>query len=151
MILLRSFRKHDLPRLFELDQSCFPPDIAYSMADLRYFLSTPRSLSWIAESEDGLVAGFLIVERVRREGAMTGHIITIDVEQGARRQGVGGRLLGAAEARLREEGISRLTLEVAEDNASALAFYHRFGFTPIGHIPDYYAGRLAAQVMEKAL
>lgn len=120
------------------------------MADLRYFLSTPRSLSWIAEG-DGVVVGFLIVERARRGSAMTGHIITIDVERSARRRGVGSLLLAAAEARLREEGISKLTLEVAVDNATALAFYDRFGFTAVGHIPNYYAGRVAARVMEKAL
>jgi len=150
VIHLRSFRKHDLPRLYELDQSCFAADTAYSMADLRHFLSTPRSVAWVAEGEGGVV-GFLILERVRIDGIMIGHLITIDVDGAARRLGVGSLLLGAAETHLRGEGISRLTLEVSEENPAALAFYRRFGFTATGHIPNYYAGRTTALVMEKEL
>jgi [ribosomal protein S18]-alanine N-acetyltransferase len=156
VIRLRSFRKHDLPRLYELDQACFAQGIAYSMADLRYFLANPRSLALVAEDalQDGAgerLAGFIIVERLRRRGEMAGHIITIDVERGMRRQGVGSLLLVGAEARLKEEGIARLGLEVAEDNSGAQAFYRRFGFTAVGHIPNYYAGGLTALVMEKPL
>lgn len=156
MIRLRSFRKHDLPGLYELDRACFAPEIAYSMADLRYFLASPRSLALVAEhaqedGADGRLAGFIIAERVRRRGEMTGHIITIDVEGGMRRQGIGSLLLEEAEAWMKEEGIARLSLEVAEGNSGARAFYRRFGFTAVGHIPNYYAGSLTALVMEKAL
>jgi len=150
VIHLRNFRKHDLPRLYELDQSCFAPETAYSMADLRHFLATPRSVAWVAEGEEGL-AGFLILERTRIDGVVSGHLITIDVDVAARRLGVGGLLLGAAEAYLRAEGIARLTLEVSEENAGAMAFYSRFRFAAIGRIPNYYAGGVTALVMEKAL
>lgn len=151
MIRLRGFRKQDLPRLYELDQACFASGIAYSTADLRYFLANPRSFCFLAEDDADHLAGFILVERLRRSGVMTGHVITIDVDPGMRRQGVGSVLLKAAEARLREEGIAQFLLEVAVDNSAAQAFYRRFGFTAIGYIPNYYAGKLAAQVMQKDL
>lgn len=151
MIRLRGYRKQDLPRLYELDQACFASDIAYSTADLRYFLTNPRSFFFLAEDDADHLAGFILVERLRRGGVTTGHVITIDVDPGMRRQRVGSLLLEAAEARLREEGIAQLLLEVAVDNAAAQAFYCRYGFTAIGHIQNYYAGRLAAQVMQKVL
>jgi [ribosomal protein S18]-alanine N-acetyltransferase len=150
-IRLRGFRKHDLVQLYELDQLCFPADIAYSMSDLRYFLNNARCFSLVAEGPKATVAGFTIVERVRRRGKMTGHIVTIDVGPWMRRKGLGRLLLGAAEEQLKREGAALLTLEVAEDNLGAQAFYHQSGFTDTGRIPDYYAGRLDAQVMEKSI
>ena len=140
-----------MPGLYELDQCCFAQDIAYSMADLKYFLTSARSLCWVAEAAGERLAGFTIVERVRRRGSMTGHIVTIDVDREMRRQGVGRILLEAVEKRLKKEGAALLTLEVAEDNTAAQSFYHRLGFADTGRIPDYYAGRLDAQVMEKSI
>jgi ribosomal-protein-alanine N-acetyltransferase len=105
----------------------------------------------VAEAPGERLAGFTIIERVRRGGRMTGHIVTIDVALEMRRQGVGRILLEAAEEQLKREGAVLLTLEVAEDNAAARSFYHQLGFADTGRIPDYYAGRLDAQVMEKSI
>jgi [ribosomal protein S18]-alanine N-acetyltransferase len=151
VIRLRPFRNSDLNRLYELDQACFAHDIAYSRAELRYFLAKPACTCWVAEREGGSLAGFLILERVRSRGRPAGHIVTIDVAQSIRRHGVGQLLLQAAEAELQKEGVCLLLLEVAEDNAAARAFYHRFGFRETGWIPGYYAGRLNALVMERNL
>ncbi|HEV2272589.1 MAG TPA: N-acetyltransferase [Acidobacteriaceae bacterium] len=150
-IRVRAYRRHDLPRLYELDQSCFPPDIAYSRADLRYFLASPRCFCWVAESPSDSVAGFIIVERVRRSGSMTGHIVTIDVGAQMRRQGVGRLLMETAEEQLTREGAILMSLEVAEDNLPAQVFYRRLGFAEVGRIPKYYAARQDARVMEKRL
>jgi [ribosomal protein S18]-alanine N-acetyltransferase len=151
VIRLRAFRNSDLDRLYELDQACFAHDIAYSRAELKYFLAKPACTCWVAETEGGRLVGFLILDRVRRSGRPAGHIVTIDVAPEIRRQGVGQLLLQAVEAELRGEGVSLLLLEVAEDNADARAFYHRFGFQETGRIPGYYAGRLNALVMERPL
>jgi ribosomal-protein-alanine N-acetyltransferase len=151
VIRLRAFRNSDLDRLYHLDQACFAQDVAYSRAELKYFLAKPASTCWVAEAEAGSLAGFLILERVRRWGRPAGHIVTIDVAQSIRRKGVGQLLLQAAEAELQKEGVSSLLLEVAEDNAAARAFYQRFGFRETGRIPGYYAGRVNALVMEKDL
>jgi ribosomal protein S18 acetylase RimI-like enzyme len=45
-----------------------------------------------------------------------------------RGRGVGRKLLEAADARARELGCCKLTLEVRQDNDRALALYRRFGF-----------------------
>jgi [ribosomal protein S18]-alanine N-acetyltransferase len=154
MIRLRSFQKGDLPQLHELDQICFPRGISYSIAELKYFLVNPRCLCWIAEDAEDIelkLAGFIIVERLRRASEMSGHIITIDVRPEARRHGVGKLLMQAAEERLKSEGANWLTLEVAVDNGAARAFYGCMGFYRTGRIPGYYPGKLDAEVMEKAI
>jgi [ribosomal protein S18]-alanine N-acetyltransferase len=156
MIRLRSFQKSDLAQLHELDQICFPRGISYSIAELNYFLVSPRCLCWIAEdwtaeNPEPKLAGFLILERLRRAGAMSGHIITIDVCPEVRQQGIGTLLMQAAEEQLKREGVTLLTLEVAVDNRAARAFYDRMGFSRTGRIPEYYPGRLDADVMQKVL
>lgn len=50
------------------------------------------------------------------------------VREDARGQGVGRRLLEAVEARARELGCCKLTLEVRGDNTRARALYDGFGF-----------------------
>jgi GNAT superfamily N-acetyltransferase len=51
-------------------------------------------------------------------------------------QGIGRRLLEAVEARARELGCAKLTLEVQERNHRALALYERFGFRSGQYEPE---------------
>ena len=81
----------------------------------------------------------------------TGHVITIDVDHGARRSGVGSLLLRAAEDRLRAEGSRAVGLETAVDNLAALAFYKRHGYNVIRTWPRYYSNGVDALVMRKEL
>lgn len=149
--MIRGYKKRDFPRLYQLDQLCFPPEIAYSRAELQYFIGHPRCSCWIAEADGGDVAGFLIIERVHAEGRLTGHIVTLDVEVASRRQGFGALLMQAAEEQMKQEGAQHLLLEVAENNAGAQRFYRSLGFVARGRINQYYGGKIDADVMEKAL
>ena len=48
-------------------------------------------------------------------------------------------------------GTRRVFLEVAANNAAALALYSRKGFVPCGRRPGYYAGGVDAAIMERTL
>lgn len=148
---LRTVSPDDFPRLYALDQACFAPGIAWSKAELQYFLRYPGNIGVLAEDESGRLAGFAIAGKRRRQGALLGHLITIDVDSTHRRRGVGHQLLEEAERQLREAGATAVILEVAIDNTTAQTFYHRHGFTRTGRIPGYYLGRIDALVMEKPL
>src|SRR5215468_4278418 len=119
---IREYRRSDFSRLWEIDQKCFPPGISYSQPELLFYMRRPRAFTLVAESpgEDSSVAGFIVAEAAR-----VGHIITIDVLQELRRNGLGSQLMAAAEDRLRTEGCRSVILETAVDNATALAFYKR--------------------------
>jgi GNAT superfamily N-acetyltransferase len=54
------------------------------------------------------------------------------VEEPARGAGLGRALVRAAIERARERGCRRIELDTNEDNAAALALYHRFGFSERG-------------------
>jgi [ribosomal protein S18]-alanine N-acetyltransferase len=148
---IRPTRAEDFAALFALDQACFAPGIAWSKAELGYFLRYPGNLGLVAEDEDGGVAGFAIAGMQRRRGALTGRLITIDVRADMRRRGVGHLLLEAVEERLRAAGATAMALEVAVDNSAAQGFYERHGYARTGRIPGYYLGKLDALVMEKPL
>jgi ribosomal-protein-alanine N-acetyltransferase len=151
MIHLRSFQMRDLAGLYRLDQVCFPQGIAYSRAELQYFLTRPDCSCWIAEDPDDKLTGFVIVERTSREGRSVGHIVTLDIDPAERRRGLGTLLMQTAEEQLRQQGAGVLSLEVAENNLSARKFYRGLGFVVRGRIAKYYGGRIDAEVMEKVI
>lgn len=148
---MRSFQTHDLAGLHQLDQVCFSRDIAYTRAELRYFLTHPRCSCWVAELPEHKLAAFVIVERESRGGLPAGHIVTLDVDPAERRRGLGTLLMHAAEDRMKQEGVAVISLEVAENNTVARQFYRRLGFVTRGRIAKYYGGRIDAEVMEKVL
>ncbi|HEX5235232.1 MAG TPA: GNAT family N-acetyltransferase [Silvibacterium sp.] len=132
--------------LFALDQACFRPGIAYSRAELEYFLFHPRSKSLIAEDSDG-IAGFAVIDFLLEKGRRIGHIVTIDVSPARRRRGVGRLLMNSLLDLCREAEAVFLRLEVAVDNDSALAFYKQLGFAETGRIRGFYLGKLDALQM----
>ena len=144
---IRAFQPEDLEGLYRLDQSCYPPGIAYSRYALREFLSAPGARAWVAEEEETLVA-FIIV---RQTGGARGHIITLDVREDRRRRGIGTELLRAAEAWLAAQGVKRIRLETATDNAAAVTFWQRAGYATVAHLPRYYLAQQDAYRMEKDL
>ena len=148
---LRAVVPEDFAGLYALDQSCFEPGIAWSKAELLYFLKYPGNIGVLAEDEAGQLAGFAIAGKQRRQGAVFGRLITIDVDAAWRRHGVGHRLLEETERQLRAAGANAILLEVSVENATAQRFYQHHGFVRTGRIPGYYLGRIDALVMEKSL
>lgn len=148
---MRGVQARDFPILYALDQACFEPGISWSKAELRYFLKYPGNIGLVAEDGNGRIAGFAIAGKQLRQGAVLGRLITIDVDPGLRRAGIGHRLLTELEGRLGAIGASAVLLEVAVNNTVAQEFYLRHGFKGTGRIRGYYLGRIDALVMEKPL
>jgi ribosomal protein S18 acetylase RimI-like enzyme len=170
-IRIRQFQSADFDTLWQIDQACFDPQLAYSRAELAFYMRRPGSFTLVAEAPAGetsvstsiasasagsagntlatvrKIMGFIVAE-VRRQ---TGHIITIDVVSEARRLGVGSTLLQAAEDRIREKGARAVALETPVNNAAAISFYKRKGYFVEKTLAGYYSGELDALVMTKAL
>ena len=75
-----------------------------------------------------------------RVAADEAELLTIAVAPGARRQGLGARLLAACLAEAAKRGAARIHLEVGAANAPAIALYQAAGLVRTGRRPDYYAG-----------
>ena len=80
-------------------------------------------------------AGFILMRAVADEA----EILTLAVRPDARGRGEGRRLTAEGVAGAAALGAERVFLEVADDNAPALAVYHRAGFAEVGRRPGYYA------------
>jgi len=155
---IRDFEPEDFDRLWEIDQGCFPPGISYSRQELKSYMRQPSSFTLIAEIErdrngatgvdlrSATIQGFIVAH-----GGLTGHIITIDVIEAARRSGLGSQLLAAAEDRLRVAGSRAVGLEAAVDNHAAITFYKRHGYDVVRTRPRYYCNGVDALVMKKQL
>jgi ribosomal-protein-alanine N-acetyltransferase len=168
---IREPQSADFETLWRIDQDCFPPGISYSRAELKTYMRRRGAFTLVAV-DDGLrsradadtgkskkyspagssgagdIAGFIVAEADKRE---SGHIVTIDVVQTARRSGVGSRLLQAAEDRLRGKGCQLVELETAVDNLSALSFYKRHAYSVVRTFPRYYSNGVDALVLQKDL
>lgn len=152
-LMLRDFRPEDFESLWNIDQKCFAPGIAYSKRELATYIRRRGSFTVVAEAiaQDGVspgdpgILGFIVAEH--RRGV--GHIISIDVLSESRRAGVGSKLLSAAEERLRSIACRAIFLETAVDNASALAFYKRHSYSVVKISPRYYSNGVDAFVLEK--
>lgn len=144
--------------MWQIDQSCFEPGIAYSQYELRLYIRRSKAFTLVAESANlstvaapgesaSRILGFLVAERANSSG----HIITIDVRSEARRSRVGSALLQEAETRLRGFGCRQIRLETAVDNVQALAFYMKHQFRIVETAPRYYSNGVDALVLEKQL
>lgn len=102
----------------------------WSEAALRALLNEPGALALRAGAD-----GFVLVRRVLDEAEM----LTLAVRPAARRRGLASALVQAAVVALAQADAAVLHLEVAADNAAALALYARAGFTPEGRRRGYYA------------
>jgi ribosomal-protein-alanine N-acetyltransferase len=145
--VIRDFRRAEFLELWRIDQACFEPHFAYSQKELAWYMSRPGAFTLVAEN-DGATAGFVTAAPLKQG---SGHIITIDVVEDARRSGVGSELLRAAEERLRTGGCERVQLEVSVSNTAAIRFYQRHGYGILRTLPRYYNGELDALLMEKLL
>ncbi len=143
--IIRDFKSGDLETLWRVDQECFAPEIAYSQSELKSYIRHKETFTLVAEA-DGKIGGFIVAHN----GA-TGHIITIDVIESARRSGVGSLLLRSAEERLRQKGAKAVELETAVDNGAALSFYKRHVYSVIRTWPRYYPTGVDALVLVKKL
>ena len=80
------------------------------------------------------------------------HITNIAVQEGYRRQGIGGNMLKILFDSARELNVKTMTLEVRESNDGAIAMYEKADFIKVGRRKKYYSDNLEdAIVMNKEL
>ena len=87
--------------------------------------------TWLALRDD-LPVGSVTTVRFEEQAEDETCLVGMWVAGHARGSGVGEALVEAASADAREQGCSRLTLDVAHDNAPARKLYERMGFRPTG-------------------
>lgn len=142
-LVIRNCRTEEIRILHQIDQACFPDFMAYSHAELHFYLAHPRAVSKIAE-RDGKIVGFAVGHCGPRSQA---HVITLDVMPDARRCRVGTRLMEILHGEFRRRGMTESMLEVDTTNEAAVRFYAKLGYERRALLPGYYQSRRDAYRM----
>ncbi|MCK7614542.1 GNAT family N-acetyltransferase/peptidase C39 family protein [Roseibium sediminicola] len=146
-ILIRKAEASDLADLVRIENSVFDGD-RISRRSFRRFLESAGACLLVAEDTDGVVGYVLLL---LRQGTALARLYSLAVSPDRQGQGLGARLLDAAEAAAFEHDRIVLRLEVREDNAGARGLYEQGGYKALGRVPGYYEDGSAALRMEKLL
>jgi ribosomal-protein-alanine N-acetyltransferase len=123
---------------------------AWAPDQLAQLLAGPGVFALIALDDAGEPAGYAL----GRVAADEAELLSIALLPGQRRRGGGSLLLDALVDRCKAAGAATLFLEVAADNAAALALYHDAGFAEAGLRKGYYkvgTTTVDAIIMKRAL
>jgi ribosomal-protein-alanine acetyltransferase len=144
---IRPAVQEDVDALLAIENAAFLGD----RLERRSFLHAVRAptIDLIVAARGGAVVGYAAVHR--RRGASVAHLASIAVRPELAGQGLGRRLLQAAEAEAVKRGCARLRLEARPDNAAAQRLYARAGYRRIGTVADYYEDGEPAWRYEKEL
>ena len=138
--LLRSVRLRsleDAPEAFgqPLEEAAAKPTLEWHRNALQSWQG--RHHTWLLAETAGEVVG---VVHGRRRSPATLLVFSMWVDPGARRSGVGRRLIAEVEAWAGRWGATETILWVLLRNGSALDFYRQLGFEPVTSGPDAESG-----------
>ncbi|WP_019592416.1 GNAT family N-acetyltransferase/peptidase C39 family protein [Thioalkalivibrio sp. ALRh] len=147
--LIRPATLEDLEALVALEDAAFEID-RISRRQFRYLLTRGHAATLVAESPGGEgLLGYVMLLFSR--GTSLARLYSIAVSARARGQGLGRRLVEAAEDAARQHGRTDLRLEVRRDNAASLALFRGLGYRDFGTIDDYYEDHMDALRLQKSL
>ncbi len=115
----------------------------YSEADVPELLNDPDCVLFVETDETDRTVGYAIcfAQTVKDDGIVVGrrelYIDDICVDETERRGGVGKRLFERVKAYAKDAGFDWITLNVWNDNKTALAFYRKMGLTERKTILEY--------------
>ncbi|MFE6482975.1 GNAT family N-acetyltransferase [Streptomyces sp. NPDC057757] len=131
---IRHADEADLPDLRRLDTELFPA-LAYPHFVLRQLLELHPDGLFVLE-DDASLHGYIL--SATTEDSTEAWILSLGVSEKLRGRGQGRRLMQQALRNLRDAGVQEVLLTVEPANAAAIALYMSLGFTPQGHLKDYF-------------
>jgi len=147
--VIRPAEMSDAGALARIHADCF--DGPWSAESFGGLLHRPGMLALVAkDAAETDLQSFILVQLAADES----EIISLGTRPSARRSGLARALLSHAVAEAAHHGAKTMFLEVAEDNAAALALYRGCGFTLQARRKAYYERRGApvdALVLRRAL
>jgi [ribosomal protein S18]-alanine N-acetyltransferase len=138
----------DAEAIAAMDRACLQD--GWEAATVARLVGESTAICRVARSQSG-IAGFVLC----RVAADECEVLSCAVDADFRRRGAARLLLQAAFEEAVRRGGRKAFLEVAADNAPALALYSGFGFRNVGRRPRYYrrprGEAVDALVMRRAL
>ena len=133
--IIRRINHIDLPKVIELERKCFQHLLAYSPYQLKYLITKANS-NCLGEYISDNLRGFIIV--LYKKGTRVAGIETLNVDPKYHGNGIGKKLLIAAEEDIKIKGINKINLEVSTKNIPAIRLYEKFGYKKENILKNYY-------------
>ena len=109
----------------------------WSREDFTRFIADANcSSALIRGNEPGQLSAMAVARQVDHEA----ELLTLAVSPNHRRCGLAVQVMNMLLAKLGENGVQMLFLEVSEHNGAAIALYRKLGATVCGQRHGYYAG-----------
>lgn len=134
---IRLATETDQSELLRLRIALWPDDsdLAHEKDIREYFAGSHRLATFVAQRPDGRLGGFLEANlRDYADGCATrpvGYIEGWYVDADLRRQGIGGRLVAAAEAWAREQGCREMASDCHLHNSVSLKSHTALGYATV--------------------
>ena len=146
---IRKATVDDIPLMIELDRTS-ATSAHWTEPQYRGLLS-PERLVLVASNDEAPHApiikenllGFIVALHIAPDWELENIIVLL----GARRMGIGKRLLDALMASARKTNSEAVFLEVRESNEAARLFYEKSGFIQSGRRKSYYSNPLEDAVL----
>lgn len=124
----------DLKALVRLEDVGFQTD-RFTPEQVEYLLTKAHATMLIAE-HGGQIAGAAYL--LWRKSLPLVRLYNIVVDPAFQGKGIGADLLRECEQEAAYRSVGKITLEVREDNTSAIPFYEKHGYKLAATLPDYY-------------
>ena len=149
-VAVRAATPADGHAVARIEAVSFDPADAFTARQVRRLIDNRHALSLVAVADDA-VAGWCVALRRQHRQHRSGRIYSLAVAPEQRGRGIAESLLTRAIDTLRAQGVRHVYLEVAADNAPAIALYRKLGFVTVRSMPDYYGPGAAGTSMRLAI
>jgi ribosomal protein S18 acetylase RimI-like enzyme len=144
---LRLASERDLSALVRLENVGFQKD-QFTEHQIHYLLTRAHATAFVIEC-DRSDAGAAYM--LWRRSLAHGRLYNIVIDPRFQGRGLGAKLLAECEVEAARRGCSRVTLEVRADNATAIAFYLKYGYKTVDSMANYYEDGTTGYKMAKQL
>lgn len=131
-LIVNTMTLEDLPGVMEVENDAFVTP--WSEQSFINELTRNYFAHYLVARHAGRVVGYAGMWLILNEA----HVTNVAVHSSCRGLGVGERLMKALIETAKEEGATRMTLEVRITNAAAQSLYQKLGFKACGIRPGYY-------------
>lgn len=131
MIVITQMGKEHASQISQMEKLCF--SAPWSQASIAAEVDNPLAL-WLVAMEEDTVAGYIGSQSVLGEADMMNVAVGINY----RRRGIARALVLTLIERLKDNGVTSLSLEVRQSNTPAISLYETLGFSQVGIRPNYY-------------
>lgn len=146
-VVTRKAELKDIPEILSIEQACFKED-SFSEQQFVYLIKRAKGEFYVLLEQNKVIAYVSLLFHRRTRYL---RIYSIAVHSEYRGRNLGQHLMERTLQSAQEYKAKKVTLEVKESNAPAIALYMKNGFIPLGIKPHYYHDGSDAVYMQRTI